>query len=112
MARVTAKAARLLGGDSADGVGELILAENLHGFLGELERHAHGLLDGFPHGGNLSRRAADRSALCSAGELLQKAARLMLPERGVVPATGEQVVVTALLDDGPGLQDDEPVHAA
>jgi hypothetical protein len=50
MARVTAKAARLLGGDSADRGGELILAEDLHDLLAEMERHAHGLLDGFLHG--------------------------------------------------------------
>ena len=52
MARVTAKAAGLLGGDSAGDGGELIVAEDLHDFLGEMERHAHGLFDGFLHGGH------------------------------------------------------------
>src|ERR1700742_4079247 len=58
--------------------------------------------------GQRESAALDRSAR----ELLQKAARLVMPERGVVAATGEQLVMTAVLDDRAGLEHDEAVHAA
>src|SRR6185295_16630805 len=57
-------------------------------------------------------RAAPRTSRRSPRELLQKAARLVLPERGVVAATGEQLVVRAVLDDRAGLEDDQAIHAA
>src|SRR5262245_25831318 len=38
-------------------------------------------------------------------------ARLPPPERGVVAALGEELVVRALLDDAPAIEHHEPVHA-
>ena len=60
MARAATNAARRAAGDSAGGGGELIVAEDLHDLLGEMERHTNGFLDVFPHCGHAitSPRAA------------------------------------------------------
>ena len=65
-------AARRARSDTAGGGSELIVTEDLHHFLGEMERQAHWPLDGFLHCDIISPTEAQHALIGSASGIVRE----------------------------------------